>query len=65
MKSVLCLQIICWFIAMTLTSACSEDTRVILHEAHVYKGQSDAHPNNRQERDDQLRQRALLVFSDR
>ena len=48
-----------------LISACSDDTRVTLHEAHVYKGNLDVHKDEAQAREKHLQQRALLVFSDR
>lgn len=64
-RIVLNLQVICLIIAIVLSPACNDNTRVTLHEAHVYKGRSDTHPDSQQVRDKRLRQRALLVFSDR
>jgi hypothetical protein len=48
-----------------LISACSDDTRVTLHEAHIYKGSIDVHKTDAKTREKRLQQRALLVFSDR
>lgn len=48
-----------------LWTACSDDTRVTMHEAHVYKGNPDIHEGNLAARNQRLRERAILVFSDR
>ncbi len=48
-----------------LISACSDDTRVTLHEAHIYKGNVDAHKFNLLSQEKRLQQRTLLAFTDR
>ncbi len=48
-----------------IVSACTDDTRVTLHEPHVYKGNIDTHNDDTLTRQKRLQQRALLVFSDR
>lgn len=50
---------------LSLVYACSDDTRVTLHEAHVYKGNLDMHQGDALTRQKNLQHRALQVFTDR
>lgn len=65
MKVLSIIQIAVGLLVVCLISACSDDTRVTLHEAHVYKGNVDIHKGDAQARKKRLQQRALLAFSDR
>jgi hypothetical protein len=65
MKAFLIVRLMVALLVMCLLSACSDDMRVTLHEAHVYKGNLDIHKGDAQTREKRLQQRALLVFSDR
>ncbi len=65
MKVLSIIQLITGLLIVCVISACSDDTRVTLHEAHVYKGNIDVHKGDAQAREKRLQQRALLVFSDR
>ena len=65
MKVLFLAQLIAGLLIVCLISACSDDTRVTLHKAHVYKGNIDVHKGDAQAREKRLQQRALLIFSDR
>ncbi len=65
MKAFSIVRLLASLLVMCLISACSDNTRVTLHEAHVYKGNLDTHKGDAQTREKRLQQRALLVFSDR
>jgi hypothetical protein len=65
MKAFPIVRLMVGLLLICLINACSDDTRVTLHEAHVYKGNIDVHKGDAQAREKRLQQRALLVFSDR
>ncbi len=65
MKAFSIVRLVVSLLVICLISACSDETRVTLHEAHVYKGNRDIHKGDAQTREKRLQQRALLVFSDR
>jgi len=68
MKTVAFSSMLRWItglVMLCLMLACSDETRVTLHEAHVYKGATDMHEGDGLTRQNRLRQRALRAFSDR
>ncbi len=65
MKVLFIIQLIAGLLIVCLIGACSDDTRVTLYEAHIYKGNLDVHKGDAQTGEKRLQQRALLVFSDR
>jgi len=65
MKTFTLVQLIVALLFVSLISACSDDTRVALHEPHVYKGNIDAHEYNLLSQKKRLQQRTLLAFTDR
>jgi hypothetical protein len=65
MKKLPLIQLIVALLLISLISACSDDTRVTLHEPHVYKGNVDTHTYNLLSQEKRLQQRTLLAFTDR
>ncbi len=65
MKTVSLVQLMVAMLIVGLISACSDDTRVTLHEPHIYKGNIDAHKYNSLSQKKRLQRRTLLAFTDR